>query len=209
MELNKFKAFQRIKTKKNANRKLRSQGLIPAVLYGMGKEQVNLQLDPKALIASLDPVKKRNTYLSREVENGETTNAIIRDVQFNVLTGDITHVDFLRINPEDRITVTVPFKTIGRSAGEAIGGRMRQIIREFSITCPVATIPADLHYDVTEMKIDDIARVEDLTIPEGVTVNMDARQAVVAVATARGAIEESEEDEEGEGGEEETKTEAE
>lgn len=198
MELNKFKAFQRTNTKKNANRKLRNEGLVPAVLYGQGKDQVNLKLDPKKLVEALDPVKKRNTYLSLEVEGAETTNAIIRDVQFNVLNGDVTHVDFLRINPEDRITVTVPFKTIGRSAGESIGGRKRQIIREFSVTCPVATIPAEITYDVTPLKIDDIIRVENLEIPEGVTLNMNARQAVVSIETARGAAADEEEGEEGE-----------
>ena len=198
MELRKFKAFTRENIKKNANRKLRSQGMIPAVLYGQDKPQINLKLDPKSLIDALDPEKKRNTYFELEVEGSEKSNVIIRDVQFDYLSGDIQHVDFLRIKPEERITVTVPFKVTGRSQGEKLGGVMRQVIRDLNITCPVALIPASIKYDVTPLKIDDIIRIADLDVPEDVTLNIPGRQAVVQIITARGA----EEDEEGEEGEE-------
>ncbi|MBU1240023.1 50S ribosomal protein L25 [Myxococcota bacterium] len=191
MELNKFKAVTRETHKKNANRKLRNQGMIPAILYGQGKPQISLTLDPKVLVASLDPEKKRNTYIELEVEGTETTQAIIRDVQFNHLSGKIIHVDFLRINPSDRITVTVPFNITGKSIGEKLGGSKRQVLREFSITCPVSIIPSAISYDISPMKIDDIARIQDLVLEEGIVINLPPRQAIVQVRSARGVKDEA------------------
>ncbi len=187
MELHKFKAITRETYKKNANRKLRSQGMIPAIVYGQGKPQISLTLDPKVLVASLDPEKKRNTYIELEVEGKETSQVIIRDVQFNHLTGALIHVDFLRIDPTDKITVTVPFRLTGKAAGEKLGGARRQILRELSITCPVAKIPASISYDITAMKIDDIARIQDLDLDEEVSINLQPRQAIVQIKSARGA----------------------
>ena len=210
MELRKFKAYQRSNVKKNSNRRLRNTGLIPAVIYGKKKAQINLQLNPKELVASLDPAKKRNTFMQLDIDGFGSESVIIKEVQIDSLSGKIMHVDFLRIDPTDRIKVHVPFKIIGKSAGEKIGGVLHQIIRDLPIECEVAKIPASFEYDVSEMQIDDIKRIEDLPLPEGVVIGMNPRQAIVSVTTARAVevINDDDDDEGSEGSETESTSES-
>ena len=200
MELRKFKAFKRTEIGKNSNRKLRNTGMVSGILYGKGKEQVNLKFNPKKLIEALDPEKKRNTFFQLDVEGSDSETVIVRDVQIDALSGKIKHVDFFRIDATEHISVKVPFNILGQSLGEKIGGVVRQVLTVLPIKCEVAKIPASIVYDVSKMEIGDVARVQDLTTSDDLIIKMTDRQAVVFCSTAR-IMEEDLEDEEEEGAE--------
>jgi large subunit ribosomal protein L25 len=205
MELSKVTVYKRDDFGKNANNKLRESGMIPGVLYGKKQETVSVKLNPKVLVDSLNPIKKRNTFFELAIENGETTTCIIKDVQIDHLTDGILHVDFLRINADDQISVKIPFTTTGTAIGVKLGGRLRHIVKALPIRCAASIIPDKIEVDITEMELRDVVRVEDITPPEGVVIEMSSRQSLVDVASAK--IEEVEETEEGEEGEEEATTE--
>jgi large subunit ribosomal protein L25 len=196
MELRKFKAYKRTELGKNSNRKLRNTGMVSGILYGKGQDQVNLKFNPKKLIEALDPEKKRNTFFQLDVEEGNSETVIVRDVQIDALSGKIKHIDFFRIDATDHISVKVPFKVIGTSLGEKIGGVVRQVLTVLPIKCEVAKIPASIIYDVSKMVIGDVARVQDLTTSDDLIIKMTDRQAVVFCSTARIIEEEVDEDEE-------------
>ncbi len=187
MELKKFKVQVRNELGKNRSHRIRSKGLIPGIVYGKGKEEIPVLVNPHDLLKFLDPEKKRNTFFELEIEGKETTTVVVRDAQIEALTDKLLHVDFLRVSPEDMVKTMVPFKVVGRAEGVKMGGKLRQVVREMPIKAPASEIPAAIEYDVTPMKIGEILRVENLTPPEGVQLLMPARQALVIISAGRGA----------------------
>jgi large subunit ribosomal protein L25 len=79
----------------------------------------------------------------------------------------ILHADFLTIDDSKKVVVEVPFKTKGKSKGEGSGGTLLVNLRELKVRCQAASIPVAIEYDVTDLQIDDIVKVKDLTLPEG------------------------------------------
>jgi large subunit ribosomal protein L25 len=176
MEICKFKVATRNTNGKNSNNRLRASG---AVLYGKNQPTISLQLDPKEFAKALDPEKKRNTFLELEVEGGEKTTALVREVQYNSVTSKVVHIDFVRTNAEDKVSVIVPFKLIGKAEGMKLGGRIRQIMRHLPISCAAGNIPSSIIYDVTPMLLEVTLRVQDLVVEDHLKVSLDGRQALV------------------------------
>ncbi|MDA3862968.1 MAG: 50S ribosomal protein L25 [Deltaproteobacteria bacterium] len=196
MEIREFKAYKRKVTRKNKNRRLREQKMAPGVLYGKDKDPVKVKFDPKELVKSLDPKRKRNTFFKLTVEDVESHTVIIKDVQFDDLSGDIIHIDFLRVNAEDKINVKIPIYSEGKSIGENMGGRLRTILKRIPIISKVSSIPVSITYDVSELEIGDIVRVEDMDLGEEVEFNINTRQAVFIVDVPKEEVEEETEEEE-------------
>lgn len=172
----------RKETGKNANNRLRAAKMIPAVLYGKKEPAVSLQLNPRELIKNMDPAKKRNTFFELEIDGTSKVTAFIRDVQFDTLTGDILHVDFLRTEATDMVPVTVPFRTTGRAEGVKLGGQMRLTMTQLPLLCPVSEVPAVIEQDVSAMGMGAVLRVENLKLPENIKVRLSPRQALVIIS---------------------------
>ncbi len=172
----------RKETGKNANNRLRAAKMVPAVLYGKKEPAISLQLNPRDLLKVMDPARKRNTFFELEVEGGPRVTAFIRDVQFDTLTGDILHVDFLRTEAQDMVPAMVAFRTTGRAEGVKLGGQMRLTMTQLPVTCPAAEVPSVIEQDVSAMGLGAVLRVEDLKLPENLKVRLSPRQALVIVS---------------------------
>lgn len=172
----------RKETGKNANNRLRAAKMVPAVLYGKKEPAISLQLNPRDLLKVMDPAKKRNTFFELEMEGGSRVTAFIRDVQFDTLTGNILHVDFLRTEAQDMVPAMVAFRTTGRPEGVKLGGQMRLTMTQLPVTCPAAEVPSVIEQDVTAMGMGAVLRVEDLKLPENLKVRLSPRQALVIVS---------------------------
>ncbi|MBN2724009.1 MAG: 50S ribosomal protein L25 [Deltaproteobacteria bacterium] len=196
MELKKFDVSLRTGTGKNVNNRLRAGGLCPGIVYGKKKQEIMVKFDPNNLVKFLDPAKKRNTYFEISVDGAESEKVIIRDASIDSLSGEILHVDFLRMEPTDRIDVTIPFILKGRSEGQKLGGKLRQIIRELPINCEVSKIPELIDYDISPLKIDTVTRIEDLPLPEGLQIELNPRQAVLMISGLKAEKTETEGEEE-------------
>lgn len=197
MELKTFNVSTRTGSGKNENNRLRVKGMTPGIVYGKKKDEIKVQFNPNELVKFLDPAKKRNTYFQVSVDGKAPEKVIIREAAIDALTGTILHVDFLRIEPDDRHSVTVPFTISGRSEGQKLGGKLRQVLRELPITCKVSEIPEVINFDVTPLKIDTVTRIENLPLPEGLVVNLNPRQAVIILSGAKAEKAEGEETEAG------------
>ncbi|HXG35302.1 MAG TPA: 50S ribosomal protein L25/general stress protein Ctc [Bryobacteraceae bacterium] len=164
---------------KNEARRLRARGLIPAVVYGGGREPVAVSVSPKEILKILHSETGHNTIFSLAV-NGDTTPVMIVDWQFHPVTETLLHVDFKRIDLTRRIRVSVPVHTVGEAKGvKQQGGLLEIVTRELEIECLPDEIPDHLSVDVTDLMIGQSRRASDVPL-SGSMVLLSHPETVVA-----------------------------
>jgi large subunit ribosomal protein L25 len=174
MEVGKLTVSVRTGHGKNAARQLRIKGLVPGVCYGSSVagriEPFPVSVNVKALRAALDPVRKQNTVIDLTVEGGPAPRmftALVKDYQIDIIRRDITHVDFIAIDPNKEVIADVPLEFIGKHKGTIAGGQLRIVLRTLSLKAKPADIPLKITVDVSPLDIGDVIHVSDLTLPEG------------------------------------------
>ena len=192
--------------KKGDARKLRRSGRVPAVYYGPAQETMSLVVDPEVLVRLFQTTGDRNTVVQLKVD-GSDYPALVREVQRHPVTREIQHIDFY-CPPKDRaIEVVVPVTTVGKPAGEIVGGRLRIIRREVRAACHYTKIPVNFEVDVSHMEVGDMVRVSEVKTPSGVELVYENDFNVVTVYGKR--EEEEEEEASGEEGSDEEGSEGE
>lgn len=150
------------KFNKNAARRVRVQGRIPAVIYGAKEPAVALELDPKQIQKILYSESGHNTIFDVEIA-GSATKAMIVDWQYEPIKGNLIHIDLKRIAMDKVMRVEVPIQLLGVPVGvKADGGILDQVLRELEIECLPADIPSHIDVDVSGLKIHESIRVADL-----------------------------------------------
>ncbi|HIE32481.1 MAG TPA: 50S ribosomal protein L25/general stress protein Ctc [Thermodesulfobacteriaceae bacterium] len=193
-----FTVEVRKKTGKEMAKKLRRQGLIPAILYGP-------QTDPLPLVAKLNELKKILQRYRGEslifnltvVDNGNTSQrmALIKELQYHPVTDEIIHADFYEIRMDRPVEVDVPIKVVGKAKGVEKGGLLEVIMREITVACLPNQIPDSIEVDVTELDMGDTLHVRDLTPPEGMKFVEDPDEPVVTIIEVEAESEGGEETE--------------
>ncbi len=159
-------------TGKGPNRRLRSEGKIPAVIYGIGSEPEKVALsgrDFERMMAKPD-AQTAILNLKRENGNGAEENAIVRELQRDPLTRRILHVDLFRINMNVENEFEVPIHAVGIPVGVREGGILETHLRSLQIRCLPANLPTAINVDVKELAINHSIHVSDVKSPEGVTI---------------------------------------
>ncbi len=165
-----LEALLRDGTGKGPNRRARAGGRLPAILYGHGIEKpINISVDPKETTKALKTAKGLNAVLQLTVE-GKTYSVMSREVQRNVLTRAVIHVDFVSPNPTREVLANVPLSITGRSVGVAAGGKLRTPYREVRIKARPSDIPAVINVDITNLDRNQTIMASGLDLPSGVTV---------------------------------------
>lgn len=209
-----LEVIKRTRVGKGGARQARREGMIPAVLYGMGSEPVAISVDPAKLKTALATEAGDNTLLDIKIENekgDDTCLALVKDVQYDFLTSQPIHFDFYKIDMVRKITLSVPFNIVGKSIGITQGGLLEQIIREVEIECLPTAIPNNITIDITELDLGNSIHLGDLEMPEGAVATHDPHETILTIVSPSALIAETEEEVEEEGvgeGKEET-TEAE
>lgn len=178
---------------KNHSRRLRRDGKLPAVVYGMKRAAVSVSVDPKVVAGILTSERGYNTVFQLRLDGQENKrrHVMIRDLQSDPVDGALVHVDFLRVDMEKPVEVVVPLATVGLSSGvKNEDGFMDFVWRTVSLSCLPAEVPGRLEIDVTEMNLGDVFRAGDLELGEGVELLTDASQPLVVIG---GRSEEEEE----------------
>ena len=151
------------KFNKNAARRVRVAGKIPAVLYGAGHEAVAIEVDPKQISRILFSESGHNTIFDVEVSGQKATKAMIVDWQREPLKDQLIHIDLKRIALDKTLRVSVRVKLIGIPVGVKVeGGILDQVLREVEIECLPADIPSHIDVDVSELGMHDVLRVSGL-----------------------------------------------
>jgi large subunit ribosomal protein L25 len=178
--------------------RLRRAGRLPAVVYGLGGESTAVTVETHELDLIL--AHGVNTLITLRL-SGDDQLALARQVQRHPVRGDLVHVDFIRVRTDVAISAEVAIHLEGEAEGTKSGGVVDQQLFSLHIEAKPQDIPASLTLDVSPLEIGDHLRVSDLSLPVGVTTEVDPDTLVVSVAAPRVAAAEEAEGEEAEGAE--------
>jgi len=168
------------KFNKNAARRVRVAGKIPAVLYGAGHEPIAIEVDPKHISRILFSETGHNTIFDVEITGQSTAKAMIVDWQREPINDRLIHIDLKRIALDKALHVKVRIKLLGIPVGvKAEGGILDQVLREVEVECLPADIPSHLDVDVSSLKMYDALRVSDLPHSDAIKY-LEAEDATVA-----------------------------
>jgi large subunit ribosomal protein L25 len=188
-----LQARERQERGKNAARRLRASGMIPAVLYGDGDGRSKpLSVPGKIVDYTLHHFGDNALY---DIDLGAgTSTARIVDVQRNPVTGRLIHVDFAPVNMQELIEVTVPLHVVGESPGASEGGVLQQVAYEVQVESLPGDIPQELTIDVSALGMGENLTVGDVTLPENVTLISDPEEIAVTVTAPTEITEEAPEE---------------
>ena len=217
-------AQERSSEGKSFSRTLRRSGSIPAIVYGGKDQSKKIQILEKHIVKAVEIPGFSTQVLKISLASGDL-EVVVKEIQRHPPTSRVIHVDFMRVDPDSKISLTVPIRTINDDICIGVkisGGQVNHLINDIEITCLASNLPEYLEIDVQEMDIGDSVLLSEITLPEGVEITIlnqseERDQAVVSVTETREIIieeeiiEEVEEGEpiEGEEGAEEGKTEEE
>ena len=168
---------------KNACRRLRATGKVPAVVYGGGADVVPIQVDRRQIADLLRKGSGENTvFLLKVPGTEEKRHTMIRELQSDPIDHRIQHIDFLRIAMTERVRVKVTIDLVGIPVGvQTDGGILDFVAREVEIECLPGLIPSHLSLDVTDLQIGQSAVASAAELPEDVTLVDDPDRVLVAV----------------------------
>ena len=173
-------------TSKGGVRRLRRDGSIPGVIYSEGKsaEKVSLaRTEIEAGMRSITPGALPVTVFELKDASGRSRTALIREIQYKPTTYEITHIDFLELDPKRMVEVKVPvgFVNASECIGVKLGGQLRHIMRHVCVRCLPADIPAQFNVDVKDLGIRQSRRVRDMDMPDAVTCLVNIEDVVASV----------------------------
>jgi large subunit ribosomal protein L25 len=177
-----------------ANR-LRAQGKVPGVVYGLGNDPTPVSVDWRELRRVLTTEAGLNALIDLQVD-GDTRLSIVKELQRHPVRHTVDHVDFLLIRRDQVITVDVPVVLEGEA--ELVtreGGMVDQVLTLLSVSAKPADIPNELPVDISELQIGDTVRIGDLRLPSGVTTDLDPEDPVISAHVATTTLEIEEIDE--------------
>ncbi len=186
MEKRKLKVNLRDRTGKEYVKKLRKNGVLPAVLYGPHlKKSLPLEVDIKELHSFLSQSDKTK-IITLEITDQPTDKqhrVIIKDSQRDLIKGDLQHLDFYAVTRGETVTTIVPISFVGKSQGEKIGGVVEHLVRELEIECLPKDLPSVIEVDVTPLGLGDSLSVGDIEVPSGIKVLTHPQESVVSVVS--------------------------
>lgn len=156
-------AEERRETGKGANRRLRKQGKLPAVVYGQGLVTLSVSVDSRDVDRILCSEAGHNTIFKLQV-GGDSTDVLIKDFQLDPVRGSLLHADFQAVALDKKMTFAVPVQILGTANGVTAGGVLDLVLREIEVECLPTDVPDHIPLDVTELEIGDSVRVEALHI---------------------------------------------
>lgn len=179
---------------KGVARKLRAKGQIPAVLYGSGKDNIGLALNPKVLTELLATSEQGiNTVIDLKIEGGKEKSAHVmtKSLQREPVTGHVIHADFYRVDDKATVVVNVRIELHGIPVGVTLdSGVLDHMRREIEVSCLPTQIPAHLDLDVSQLGVGQSLHVSDIAFPPGVKPVTALDVTVATVASTRSMIEE-------------------
>ncbi|MEM1394131.1 MAG: 50S ribosomal protein L25/general stress protein Ctc [Cyanobacteria bacterium P01_D01_bin.116] len=186
---------------------LRRSGEIPANLYGhKGTESISLVINAKVVERLLKKASVNNTLIDLKIGDIPWTGqTLLREVQAHPATGKPYHLSFFAVAGHGKMTVEVPFNFIGDAIGvKQEGGILDTVITQMQLNCLPENIPDSIDIDVSNMKVGDNLHVNEIVLPEGVSLTAESEELVVSVlppqvsGTTEGEGEATGEDESGE-----------
>ncbi len=195
--MNILKATKRTTVSAGQINKLRSDGFIPAILYGGKKNNINISL--KKLY--LKDIIKTETFMSKVVDldiDGNSEKVLPRDVAYDPVSDEPIHIDFMRIMKGSKLILEIPVKFINldKSPGLKKGGVLNTVRRKVELKCPAENIPDEIIVDLDKSEINTSLKISSVKLPEGVVPTITDRDFVIATVAAPTVLVEPEKTEE-------------
>jgi large subunit ribosomal protein L25 len=165
-----------------AVKKLRKNGMIPAVVYGADEKTIPLEVEEKTFLKLIRAGVSESVILTLKIDKDSSKDkkVLIREVQQDPVWGNILHIDFQRISMEKKITISVPVHLVGEAVGVTEGGILQPSIRELEIECLPGDIPERVEVNVSNLNIGDAIHVKDVHL-EKVNILTDPEGSLVSV----------------------------
>ena len=172
-----------------SSRRLRREARVPAVVYGLSQDPVSIDVDWPDLRRVLTTDAGVNAVIHLEF-GGDKQMSIVKDIQRHPVRRDVIHVDFLRIDPKQDVTVDVPIVMVGE-AKEVFDadGMVDQNLFSLTVNSAPDSIPNELEIDISDLVIGDSKRVGDIALPAGVTTDVDVEETVAVGMITRSTLE--------------------
>ncbi len=168
--------------------RLRREGNLPAVVYGLGEDAVSVTVDAHLLGNILSSKTGANTLITLQI-GGKSELALARQVQRDAVKGNLIHVDFVRVRADQTIQAEVRLNLSGQPEGVSQGGMLEQLMHSLTVEGLPGQLPTEIEHDVAALVLGDQLRVGDLTLPAGVNVTNDADELIAMISVPRGLAE--------------------
>lgn len=163
---------------------LRTEGKVPGTYYGKKIDPVTIFVDDDELREAMHTGAGSNVMVDLIIDDpalkGKQT-VMIKDLQKNPITGQLLHVDFVKVSMSEEIHATIPVTVAGEAAGVKVGGVLQHPTRELNVKCLPGNMPEHYEIDVTALEIGDSIHVKDLTAVEGVEILNDPDEILVSI----------------------------
>jgi large subunit ribosomal protein L25 len=187
MEITDLAAQVRKEQKKGPARRLRQQGLVPAIFYGRASDNIMLAVKSSDLL-KLRKEKKDHAFIKLIIDDGGKKVeklSLIKELQMQPLTGKYYHADFYEVDMKKTLTFDVTLNFTGKAIGVENGGELQHIKRDIKIACLAADMPESIEVDVTDLEIGQSIKVKDIKVPESMVLLDPPDAAIVSVAAVK------------------------
>jgi large subunit ribosomal protein L25 len=194
MEEIQFSVQLRTRTGKEESRACRKEALVPGVVYGGEDAPVLIKVDRRSFDRIERTHKGQSFILHLNILEGEAKfkdyPVLVKDIQYDPVTDEIRHIDFIRISLTEKVEVKVPLHLKGDAIGVKEGGSLEHHLWEIDVVCLPTQIPTQINIDVSTLKMHDVIHVKDIVFPADVHTDHDPEAAVVSVVPATREVEE-------------------
>ena len=172
-----------------SSRRLRREGQIPAVMYGLGEDPVSISVDWPELRKALTTDAGVNALITIDFE-GDKQLSIVKDIQRHPTRRDVLHVDFIRLDPNAEVEVEVPLLLTGEARKvHQVSGMVDQTAFTISVLSKPQDIPTEVTADVSELEVGETITIADVVLPDGVSAAADPEDTVASAVVTRSTIE--------------------
>ena len=168
--------------------RLRREGLLPGVVYGLGNEAVAVTVSAKQLGGILSSRTGVNTLITLQID-GRDELALARQVQRDAVKGNLIHVDFVRVRADQTITAEVRLNLLGQPEGVAQGGMLEQLMHSLTVEGLPGQLPTEIEHDVSALVLGDQLHVSDVQLPRGVVITNEPTELIAMISVPRGLAE--------------------
>jgi large subunit ribosomal protein L25 len=170
---------------------LRKMGLVPANMYGHGRDSVPLQLQEKMVKTELSRAGHSSLF-SLAIDGGDTATVLVKEVQRHPISGNILHIDFFRVAMGEKLRTTIPLHFVGESpAVKRSGGTPLYNLTTVDVSSLPGDLPHSIEVDISGLEtLEDVIHVRDLAIPDGVELHSDSEEVVVKILAPAVSVEE-------------------
>ncbi|MDQ6975413.1 MAG: 50S ribosomal protein L25/general stress protein Ctc [Mariprofundaceae bacterium] len=179
----------REKTGRNASRRLRLAGYLPAVIYGGGKPELPVTLNANDTGKALNVEQFHTTILTIAIaDKKDEEHVLLKEVQWDPIKDTPIHLDFFRVKGSDTVEIEIPVLAINfeKAPGVIEGGKIDMIRHVLQVSCRADAIPEHVKIDCSQLNLGDTVHVEDVTLPEGVTAPHEVNFTILNLSTVKG-----------------------